>query len=58
MDTTTIFEKGGGLIAVTVITQTIDVHVNIAASRTIIIVMHIIVTMIEGALVIDSHRMN
>ena len=50
MGTTTI-EKGGGLIAVTGITQTIAVIVNIIASWTIIIVMHIINTMIEGALV-------
>ena len=57
MGTSTIFEKGRGLIAVTGITQTIAVIVNIIASWTIIIVMHIIITMIEGALVFDSHRM-
>ena len=55
MSTSTI-EKGGGLIAVTGITQTIAVIVNIIASWTIIIVMHIIVTLKEGALVVDSHR--
>ena len=54
---TTTFEKGGGLIAVTGITQTIAVIVNIIASWTIIIVMHIIVTMIEGALIVDCCRM-
>ena len=56
MGTTTI-EKGEGLIAVTGIMQIIVVIVNIIASWTIIIVMHIIVTMIEGALVVDSRRM-
>ena len=57
MGTTTIFEKGGGLIAVTGIMQTIAVIVNNVASWTIIIVMHIINTMIEGALVVDCRRM-
>ena len=52
MGTSTI-ENGGGLIAVTGIMQTIAVIVNIIASWTIIIVMHIINTMIEGALVVD-----
>ena len=57
MDTTTIFEKGGGLIAVTGITQTIAVIVNIVASWTIIVVMHIIITMINGRLIVDCCRM-
>ena len=52
----TIFEKGGGLIAVTGMTQTIAVIVNNVASWTIIVVMYIIITMIEGALVVDCHR--
>ena len=56
MGTTTI-EKGGGLIAVTGITQTIAVIVNIIASWTIIIVMHIIITLKNGALVVDCRRM-
>ena len=54
---TSTFEKGGGLIAVTGIMQTIAVIVNIIACWTIIIVMHIINTMIEGALVVDCRRM-
>ena len=54
---TTICEKGGELIAVTGIMQTIAVIVNIIASWTIIVVVHIINTMIEGALVVDCHRM-
>ena len=57
MGTSTIFEKGGGLIAVTGITQTIDVNVNIVACWTITVVMHIIVIMIECALVVDCCRM-
>ena len=48
--------KGGWLIAVTGITQTIAVIVNIMASWTIIIVMHIIITLKNGALVVDCHR--
>ena len=44
-------------IPVTGIMQTIAVIVNIIASWTIIIVMHIINTMIEGALVVDCCRM-
>ena len=56
MGTSTI-EKGEGLIAVTEITQIIAVIVNIIASWTIIIVMHIINTMIEGALDVDCRRM-
>jgi hypothetical protein len=57
MGTTTTSEKGGGLIAITGITQTIPVIVNNVASWIIIVVMHIIVTMIEGALVVDCSRM-
>ena len=57
MGTTTIFEKGGGLIAVTGITQIIAVIVNIIASWTITVVMYIIVTLKNGALVVDCHRM-
>ena len=57
MGTSTIFEKGGGLIAVTGITQTIAVIVNIIASWTIIIVMHIIITLKNGALIVDCRRM-
>ena len=56
MGTSTI-EKGGGLIAVTGIMQTIAVIVNNLAIWTIIIVMHIIVTLKNGALVVDSRRM-
>ena len=50
---TTTFEKGGALIAVTFIMQTIAVFVNIIAIWTIIIVMHIIVTLENGALFVD-----
>jgi hypothetical protein len=58
MGTTTISEKGGGgLSAVTGITQTIFVIVNNVAIWSIIVVMHIIVTMIEGAVVVDCCRM-
>ena len=57
MGTTTIFEKGGGLIAVTGIKQTIAVIVNTYTSWTIIVVMHIIVTLINCALVVDCHSM-
>ena len=57
MGTSTIFEKGGGLIAVTGITQTIAVVVNNLASWTIIIVMYIIITLKNGALDVDCHRM-
>ena len=56
MGTTTI-EKGGGLIAVTGMMQIIAVIVNIIASWTIIVVMHITITMIEGTLVVDCCRM-
>ena len=54
---TSTFEKGGWLIAVTGMMQTIAVIVNIIASWTIIVVKHIIITMIEGALVFDCRRM-
>ena len=57
MGTRTIFEKGGGLIAVTGMMQIIAVIVNNVASWTIIVVMYIIMTMIEGALVVDCCRM-
>ena len=54
---TSTFEKGGGLVAVTGITQTIAVIVNNLASWTIIVVMHIIVTLKNGALDVDCCRM-
>ena len=54
---TRTFGKGGWLIAVTGIMQTIAVIVNNVAIWTFIIVIHIIVTMIEGAVVVDSCRM-
>ena len=54
---TTTIEKGEWLIAVTGITQTIAVIVNIIASWTIIIVMHIIITLKNGALAVDCCRM-
>ena len=57
MCTTSIFEKGGALIAVTGIMQTIAVIVHIIASWTIIIVMHIIITLKNGAAVVDCRRM-
>jgi hypothetical protein len=57
MCTTTTFEKGGGLIAVTGITQTIAAIVNNLVNRVIIIVMHIIVTLKNGAFIVDCHRM-
>jgi hypothetical protein len=57
MGTSTVSEKGGGLIAVTGITQTIAVIVNNLAICTIIVVMHIIITLKKGALAVDSHRM-
>ena len=56
MGTSTI-EKGGGLIAVTGITQTIAVIVNNVAIWTIIVVMHIIITLKNGAIVVDCCRM-
>ena len=52
----TTFEKGGGLIAVTGMMQIIAVIVNNVACWTIIVVMYIITTMIEGALVVDCRR--
>ena len=52
MGTTTTFEKGRGLIAVTGITQTIAVIVNNIASWTIIVVMYIIITLKNGALIV------
>ena len=55
---TSTFEKGGWLIAVTGITQTIAVIVNIIASWTIIIVIHIIITLKNGALIVDCCRMS
>ena len=54
---TSTFEKGEWLIAVTGMMQTIAVIVNNVAIWTIIFVMHIIVTMIESALVVDCGRM-
>ena len=54
---TSTFEKGGGLISVTGITQTIAVIVNNLAIWTIIVVMYIIITIIEGAIVVDCCRM-
>ena len=54
---TTTIEKGGGRIAVTGMMQIIAVIVNNVAIWTIIFVMHIIVTMIEGALIVDCCRM-
>ena len=56
MGTSTI-EKGGGLIAVTGIMQTIAVIVNNVACWTIIVVMYIIVTLENGALDVDCRRM-
>jgi hypothetical protein len=54
---TTTFEKGGGLIAVTGITQATAVIVNIVASWTIIVVMHIIITLKNGTFIVDCCRM-
>ena len=54
---TSTFEKGGGLIAVTGMMQIIAVIVNVIAIWTVIIVMYIIVTLENGALVVDFHRM-
>ena len=56
MGTSTI-EKGGGPIAVPGIMQTTAVIVSNIASWTIIIVMHIIITLKKVALVVDCHRM-
>ena len=54
---TNTFEKGGGLIAVTGITQTIAVIPNNIANWTIIIVMHIIITLKNDAIIVHCHRM-
>ena len=54
---TTTFEKGGGLIAVTGMMQIIPAIVINIASWTIIVVMYIIVTLENGALIVDCHRM-
>ena len=54
---TSTVERGGGFIAVTGITQTIAVIVNNIASWTIIVVIHIIITLKKGALIVDCHRM-
>ena len=54
---TSTIEKVEWLIAVTGITQTIAVIVNIIASWTIILVMHIIITLKNGALDVDCRRM-
>ena len=53
----TIFEKGGGLIAVTGMMQIIAVIVNIIASWSINVVMQIIITFKNGALIVDCCRM-
>ena len=53
----TIFEKGGWLIAVTGMMQIIAVIVNNVAIWTIIVVMYIIVTLEKGALIVDCRRM-
>ena len=55
---TSTFEKGEWLIAVTGMMQIIAVTVNNVAIWTIINIMHIFVTMIQGALVVDSCRMS
>ena len=57
MGTSTIFEIGGGLIAVTGMMQIIAVIVNNVACWTIIVVMYIIVTLENGALGVDCRRM-
>ena len=54
---TTTFEKGGWLIAVTGIMQTIDITINKFASWIFNVVMHIIITLKNGALVVDCCRM-
>ena len=54
---TRTFEKGGGLIAVTGIMQTLAVIVNNVASWTIMIVMHIIITLKNCAVIVDCCRM-
>ena len=55
---TRTFGKGGWLIAVTGIMQTIAVIVNMIASWTIIIVMHIIITLKKRAFIVDCCRMS
>jgi hypothetical protein len=55
---TSTFEKGGGLIAVTGITQSIGVIVNIVAIWTIIVVICIIITLKNGALIVDCCRIS
>ena len=57
MGTSTIFEIGEWLIAVTGMMQIIAVIVNNVACWTIIIVMYIIVTLENGALDVDCRRM-
>ena len=57
MGTSTI-EKGGRIIAVTGIMQTIAVIVNIIASWTIIVVMHIIISLKNHALIVDCCRIS
>ena len=58
MGTSTIFEKGGWLIAVTVMMQTITDNVNNVAYLTIYVVMHIIITLKNGSLIVDCCRMS
>ena len=55
--TTTLEKGGGGLIAVTCTRQTIDAIVINLAIWTIIVVMHIIVTLKIGAFIVDCQRM-
>ena len=55
---TTTFEKRGGLIAFTGITQTIAAIVIIVASWTIIVVMHVIITLKNATLIVDCCRMS
>ena len=54
MGTSSIFEKGEWLIAVTGMMQIIAVIVNNVACWTIIVVMSIIVTLENGALIVDN----
>jgi hypothetical protein len=54
---TSTSEKGGRLIAVTGIMQTIAVIVNNLASWTIIIFMHIIITLKNCALIVECCMM-
>jgi hypothetical protein len=55
---TSTFEKGGGLIAVTSIMQTIAVIDKIVASWAIIVVMHIIISLKNGAVIVDCCRIS